>query len=430
VTVDRFADVVGANYYRIRSVGQARVFGMRRVGMDDRMDANTRGDSILRKIDFNYDHFKSTYGHGDALANAAATSSNGKAVQSVATDAEGNRLASVSRRIELIAVPVLPFEAAIKATGTFLGPGSAGLIDSYHSQNGPYVFVADNPSSPIYGDSRNGGVSVNSPSFNQGNIIYGDVSTNGGTVTHANSQITGIIDNAVSFDIGPLAAPELPLGASYEPASGNPHVITPPDITYPNGTKKVEFWYLVSDINNLTINSLQDSFGNPIETEINIVVNGNVIGRDLTIERGVTAKIYFKGNMDWKARDITNNNVEGAGLINGLTNKNGTVLRSPGNFVNSTNTSRAGHLQFYAVSRLDGGYQIVDIDPGGTPNLFATIYAPTAFVRVHGNVKLWGSIVCKDFDGNGNTAFHFDKALAGIGTPTEYRIASYIEDVR
>jgi hypothetical protein len=435
VTVDRFADIVGANYYRIRSVGQARVFGMRRVGMDDRMNATTRGDSILRKIDFNYDHFRATYGNGDALAEAAATSANGKVLQSVATDAGGNRLASVSRRIELVAVPVLPFEAAIKATGSFLGPGSAGLIDSYHSQNGSYTFVANNPSSPIYGDSRNGGVSVNSPAFNQGNIIYGDVTTNGGTITHAtNPQITGIIDNAVSFDIDRLDPPVLPLGASYEPASGNPHVITPPDITYPDGTKKVEFWYLVSGINGLTINSLKDSFSNPIETEINIVVNGDVDvqGNDFVIERGVTAKIHFKGSLNWKARDIINNNVDGPGLINGLTNKNATVPpKTPGVFANSTNTSRAGHLQFYAISRTDGVLQMVDIDPGGIePYLYATIYAPTAFVRVHGNVKLWGAIVCKDFDGNGNTGFHYDKALGGIGTPTEYRIASYVEDVR
>jgi hypothetical protein len=437
VTVDRFAEVNGVPYYRVRAVGKARVFGLRRVGMDDRMNATTRGDSILRKIDFNYDHFKATYGNGDALPNAPATAANGKVLQNVAKDASGALLASVSRRIELVVVPVLPFEAAIKATGSFLGPGSAGLIDSYHSQNGPYSFVANDPSSPIYGDSRNGGVSVNSANFNQGNIIYGDVTTNGGNVTYSNSKITGIIDNAVSFTIPPLAAPTLPNGAFYEPSIGSSKTITPPDVTNPDGTKKVEFWYLLSSIDGHTINALKDAAGNPIETEINIVVNGNVVGRDLVINRGATAKIYFKGSMDWKAREIINNNVDGVGLINGLTNKNGTELKKdasgnpiPGSFINSTNSSRAGHLQFYAVSRTDGGSQIVDIDPGGSPLLYGTIYAPTANVRVHGNVKLWGAIVCASFDGNGNTAFHYDKALAGVGTPTEYRIASYIEDIR
>jgi len=42
--------------------------GPERVGMDDRMGPNTRGDSLLRKIDFNYDHFVATYGpNGDGV---------------------------------------------------------------------------------------------------------------------------------------------------------------------------------------------------------------------------------------------------------------------------------------------------------------------------------------------------------------------------
>ncbi len=40
-------------------------------------------------------------------------------------------------------------------------------------------------------------------------------------------------------------------------------------------------------------------------------------------------------------------------------------------------------------------------------------------------------MVCKNFSGNGNTSFHFGKALRGTaGPPVDYRIASYIEDVR
>jgi hypothetical protein len=32
--------------------------------------------------------------------------------------------------------------------------------------------------------------------------------------------------------------------------------------------------------------------------------------------------------------------------------------------------------------------------------------------------------------GNVNNSLHFDKALLNAGTPLDYRIASYIEDVR
>ena len=41
-----------------------------------------------------------------------------------------------------------------------------------------------------------------------------------------------------------------------------------------------------------------------------------------------------------------------------------------------------------------------------------------------------GAVVCRNWSGNGNTSFHFDKRLGVEGAPTDYRIASYIEDVR
>src|SRR5881394_313288 len=61
--VDTFyTDPAGNPWYRIRSRGTAPVKGLPRTGMDDRMGAGTRGDSLLRKIDFRTDHFIATYG--------------------------------------------------------------------------------------------------------------------------------------------------------------------------------------------------------------------------------------------------------------------------------------------------------------------------------------------------------------------------------
>jgi len=95
------------NYYRIRSQGTATLFGLPRIGMDDRMDSVTRGDSLLRKIDFKYDHFKATYGDGDG---------NGKAIQTV-------QYPKVTRRIETIAVPQFStlFTYALKLGNAFSG---------------------------------------------------------------------------------------------------------------------------------------------------------------------------------------------------------------------------------------------------------------------------------------------------------------------
>src|SRR6266571_9293868 len=61
----------GSPWYRIRTKGIAPIRGLRRTGMDDRMLSGARGDSLLRKIDFSYDHFISTYGpNGDGVGKA------------------------------------------------------------------------------------------------------------------------------------------------------------------------------------------------------------------------------------------------------------------------------------------------------------------------------------------------------------------------
>src|SRR6266436_7041428 len=134
-----YYDGNGNAWYRVRTKGTAPVLGLKRVGMDDRMGANTRGDSLLRKIDFNYDHFVASYGpNGDGLNKALVPVSRPQ----------------VTRRVELIAAPITPFEAAIKATGTFYGLGDASMIDSYNSANGTYYFAANNPADPHYSDSR------------------------------------------------------------------------------------------------------------------------------------------------------------------------------------------------------------------------------------------------------------------------------------
>src|SRR4029078_12571433 len=132
--------------------------------------ARGKGDSLLRKIDFQYDHFVATYGpNGDGQNKAQ--------VAAVAAP-------SISRRTENLVMPMTPFfDAAIKTTGSFYGLGSASFIDSYNSNNGPYdITIKDNPSSPYYEDSRHGNVEVGSATATVKGSIYGDVATDGGNV--------------------------------------------------------------------------------------------------------------------------------------------------------------------------------------------------------------------------------------------------------
>src|SRR5438270_5224807 len=141
-----YYDSNGNPWYRIRTQGISPVLGLKRVGMDDRMGPNTHGDSLLRKIDFNYDHFVATYGpNGDGV---------GKTLLPVLNP-------QITRRVELIAAPITPFEAAIKAGGTFYGLGSAAYVDSYRSTTGAYnSSVKTNPADARYADSQAGTVEL------------------------------------------------------------------------------------------------------------------------------------------------------------------------------------------------------------------------------------------------------------------------------
>jgi len=400
VTVDQLAATLGSPpsswpYFRIRSKGTATLFGLPRVGMDDRMDNLTKADSLLRKIDFKYDHFKAKYGDGDG---------NSPTISPVSYP-------QVTRRTETIAVPqFLTFTAALEATGSFYGPGTGkgGLIDSYDSKNGPYTFVATNSSSPYYGDSRNGNVSVATSVFQGGGNIYGNVTTNGGTLNLKNGQIYGTIDNNVPFTVAPLANPWSPTASGW--TSTSPATITFPTSSAMSQADAAQYVYS-SLTSGITISPYVDpSTGVAQETYVKIVVNGDV-GGTITINNHVNAQIYFTGNLSINTPLVVNNNVDGV----------------------APNYSRAGHLQFYGISPASGSTQAVSITPGGGSNkqLYATIYAPNANVTVNGPTDIYGALVTHDFYENGNTSFHYDKQIAQLLLAvTDYRIASYIEDVR
>ena len=359
--------------------------GLKRTGMDDRLSNGNRfvangstrgdGDTLLRKIDFNYDHFIATYGpNGDGT---------GKALQAV-------NAPQIARRIELIVGAVTPFGAAVRVTTSFDGPGSAGLIDSFNSNNGAYYFAANNPSDPHYADSHSGSVAVNSPTFfmHQG-PIWGDVSTNGGNVLPSN-LIHGVIDNSVPLTIPPLVMPSLPTPQPSPVAFNTNTTITPAS----PGSVSAPTTYLVSSwTKSVTFNQSGSN-----QTYVAVHVTSDFTGH-VTVNTGVHVQVFFDGNMSVKAQDLVNN------------------------------TGLAANMQFYGISPANPNttQTIAIASPG---NFVGTLYAPSADISFTGNPDITGSIVGKTYSGNGNTSLHYDRALANIGEPTDYRIASYIEDIR
>ena len=370
-----YYDSNGSPWYRIRVKGTAPVLGLKRVTMDDRMGPGTRGDSLLRKIDFNYDHFIATYGpNGDNI---------GKALVSVSQP-------QITRRIELVSSPVTPFEAAIKCSGTFYGLGDAAIIDSYRSSNGSYYFCANNPADPHYSDSRSGSVEISSAVATIRGMVYGNVATNGGTIVRS-SQITGTIDNSVPFTLPPFKMPTGMPMPQPSPTKVEGNVTINPSAA---GTATNPTFYLFSSFTgNLTVNPYSTA-----DTYVAVHTTSDITGT-VDVKPNVHLKIFFDGNVNVKARDIANE----SGI--------------------------AGNLQFYAISPTDPSVsQSVAISPPG--NFAATFYAPSANFTLNGNPDLTGAIVCKTFYGNGNTTWHYDRALDTEGDAVDYRIVSYVEDLR
>lgn len=93
--------------------------------------------------------------------------------------------------------------------------------------------------------------------------------------------------------------------------------------------------------------------------------------------------------------------------------------------------SRAGHLWFYGITPSDGSARSIDIGPpGDADSFYGAIYAPSHDFTTRGNPDFYGAFVVKSFYTNGSNLFHYDKELAAGTDPLDYRIASYIEDVR
>ncbi|MFL6520914.1 MAG: type II secretion system protein [Chthoniobacterales bacterium] len=498
VTVDKLGNLPGNSttyYYRIRSLGVAQMFGLKRTGMNDALQessgthfgsgtaARGNGDSLLRKIDYNYDHYKATYGYGDVLPSAVATSSNGKASVAVSDPNHGQ----VMRRIEMVAVPMMPIEGAVKTVG---GAYNFPTVDSYNSANGAYpgTTCATTPTCTTYADARDGDVIDGSSTFH--GTVYGDVTTNGGNADK--NHVTGVIDNNVP--VAPVANWAEPPAALFPAATTAPSTLTPSaEEIAPTGNTPVDsrqqrtFYYHYSSLGSITINPAPAMDptglgGGVVETYIHIKVDGDVTSNTITVGKGVFAKIYFHGNVSAKANTFDNNNAEplsgvmlprtgtmtlssasttmtstdvtftasdvgkqvrGIGIPSGTTiaafvnSSTVTLSATPsyngtqsavtlGGYTSSTNTSEADH--FWMIG--EGTNQSIVLGSGSPQTTYVVWYAPNADFTVNGNPDFVGAFVVKSMTGNGNNTLHFDKALLNAGTPLDYRIASYVEDIR
>lgn len=362
-------DAAGLQWYRVRATGYTALGGLRRTGNDANPDPAARGRNTLRKLDYLTDHFVAAHGEFGV----------GPSLQSVATP-------QATRRIEIILQPQTRWTAGVVASERYDFP----YIDSFDSTDpaksnasGTYSFATA---------QSNGDVVVNSTIPPKGTIM-GNASINaGGDDTVANGwgandtaqKVSGQASNNVYVPTPPVASPAwagsaIDLGAS-------PSTIKP-------GTSTS--YYKVSSLSGATI-SLPTG---KTSATVHVLVNGD-ISSGLTIEKGVTAKIYFTGDFSMKASQLDNQNKLAAGL------------------------------QLYGIEPAAGQTRTVKFQSGSPGFVYVTFYAPSANFTTNGNPDFCGAFVGKSFEANGNCTLHYDEALARIGDPIGFTRMSWVEDSR
>jgi hypothetical protein len=121
----------------------------------------------------------------------------------------------------------------------------------------------------------------------------------------------------------------------------------------------------------------------------------------IVIQPGVSATIYFAGNVD----------ISGNGVLN--------------------RNNQPGDLMLYGIQPPDGASEHVNF--GGNSQITASVYAPGHDVTVNGggtNGHVYGSIIGKTVTMTGVSNLHYDESLGATGMINNYKIVSWFEDNR
>jgi hypothetical protein len=319
---------------------------------------------------------------------------------------------SVSRTVEVLVEPILPFELAI-FTDQSLSLGTSGTwgVDSYDSRdplksnpdgtypgrNSPKVQengnIANNhgrPAGSLYGPL----IAAN------GAHVRGAVATNGGDdpKTEAHENVTGTagldpsrVRDDFFREMKPMARPATRL-ILPNPPLGLPFIA---------GPESAPTQYLAS--RNLGAFSVAPMPAG-VKGAVVIMVNGDldIASGTITIPPGVTVQIYVRGNIDFHSSSIN---------------------------LGTDSSQRAAQLQIYGE---DSGTERRTLRADGNATICAAFYGPSYDVKLAGNVEWFGSVGARSFEmlGGGTGGFHYDEALGTVGAPISFRIARYVEDVR
>ena len=315
---------------------------------------------------------------------------------------------NVSRTVEVLVEPILPFELALWSGGPVSLPVSGDwCIDSYDSRDvaksapgGTYPGKTDPKTQGNGTVASNLGRPADSPYgeliFANGARIRGTIATNGGDDpnTSGRENLTGgiAIDPKRVRDDFMREMKPIP-----RPSGGLP--LPPPVLGLP---------YLVGSVAAPTCYRVPGDLGTfnvvapPVGSDgaIIIMVDGDfsLNSTTLTIPANVYVQVFVRGNVDFH---------------DSLVNAGG----------------HAAQLQIYGEDSSPGRRQIFG---QGASVVSAAFFGPPYDASLDGSVEWNGSIVAGSFTAphGGNGGIHYDEALAFIGPPISFRVMRYVEDVR
>jgi len=355
-------------YYRIRTVGTMKITGPARA-------SDNPQDSKLRRLSLRWERF-----------------TNGLLASQPLTDGP-----QVSRRIEAVVRPVSAFDQAVMSVGVVDLTNQNIVVDSYDSSD------PTKSTNGLYDPAKrqeNGDIATDGQLIEAGNAqIYGDVATNAGTVSGA-ANITGVERTDFYQEPIPVGAPSWSTWNS-SPSSINGTTTITASATQGSAASR----YSLSSIS-LSGGKTLTVAGNPdgSHTYIEIYVTGDISVSgtgQIVIQPGVTATIYFAGNVD----------VSGNGVLN--------------------SNNQPGDLMLYGIQPPTNTSEHVSI--GGNSQITASVYAPGHDVTINGggtNGHVYGSIVGKTVTMTGVSNLHYDERLGSTGMINNYKIVSWFEDNR
>jgi len=288
------------------------------------------------------------------------------------------------RLIEVIVQPISGFATGLICEEDVKIPGPAGVVDSFDPRD------PTKSTGGLYDPAKrqqNGDVATNGTVFHVGGTIYGDASTNGGNL-QPSSKIIGDVRNDVYQELTPVTAPAWTATPSTPTTVTTTSTVTGGSANNPIKVK-LSKW-----TGTLTLSpSAVTGVG-----EVEIYVTGDIAG-PIVVQPGVTARVFFAGDMSVKANEIV------------------------------TLTTRAANLEYFGISPPSGQTRSIDI---GSPGSFTcAIYAPGHDMKVAGNPDMIGAFVTRSISMNGNCGVHYDESLADDdGMITAFKIANWLEDVR